>query len=104
MKGPILNMEKLKLNDTPVRTSRNFNINNIKLENIEIPEIIPEFSNVLINNNSNLIIDENVNDFNLVYGIHEDFTNLVKSKANKKIRIQVKENEEKEVQNHFVCS
>lgn len=101
MKGPILNMEKLKLNDTPVRTSRNFNINNIKLENIEIPEIIPEFSNVLINNNSNLIIDENVNDFNLVYGIHEDFTNLVKSKANKKIRIQVKENEEKEVQIDF---
>ena len=27
-------MEKLKLNETPVRTSRNFNINNIKLENI----------------------------------------------------------------------
>ena len=28
-------MEILKLNDTPVRTSRNFGINNIKLENIE---------------------------------------------------------------------
>ena len=38
-------MEKLKLNETPVRTSRNFNINNIKLENIEIPEIIHEFKN-----------------------------------------------------------
>ena len=94
-------MEKLKLNETPVRTSRNFNINNIKLENIEIPGIVPKFSNVLINNNSNLIIDKNVNDFNLVYGIHEDFTNLVKNKANKKIRIQVKENEEKEVQIDF---
>ena len=28
----------IKLNETPVRTARNFNINNIKLENIEIPE------------------------------------------------------------------
>ena len=33
----------MKLNETPVRTSRNFNINNIKLENIEIPENIPLF-------------------------------------------------------------
>ena len=38
----------LKLNETPVRTSRNFNINNIKLENIEIPEVIPDFENVTI--------------------------------------------------------
>ena len=36
-------MEKLKLNETPVRTSRNYNMNNIKLENIEIPAKIPSF-------------------------------------------------------------
>ena len=102
MKGPILNMEKLKLNDTPVRTSRNFNINNIKLENIEIPEIIHEFNNVqIINNGSNLNINENVSNFNLVYGLHDDLTNLVKNKANKKIKLQVKENEESEVQIKF---
>ena len=29
-------MNNLKLNETPIRTSRNFNINNIKLEDIEI--------------------------------------------------------------------
>ena len=28
----------LKINETPVRTSRNFNINNIKLEDVEMPE------------------------------------------------------------------
>ena len=34
----------MKLNETPVRTSRNFNINNIKLDNIEIPKKIPTFN------------------------------------------------------------
>ena len=34
----------MKLNQTPVRTSRNFNINNIKIEDIEIPEVIREFN------------------------------------------------------------
>ena len=32
-------MEKLKLNETPVRTSRNFLINNIKLENVAVKNI-----------------------------------------------------------------
>ena len=31
-------MSILKINETPVRTSRNFNINNVKLEDIQIPE------------------------------------------------------------------
>ena len=39
-------MEILKLNDTPVRTSRNFGINNIKLENIDIPERLEKFQDV----------------------------------------------------------
>ena len=95
-------MEKLKLNETPVRTSRNFNINNIKLENIEIPENLHEFKNVqIINNSSNLNINENVSDFNLVYGLHDDLTNLIKNKANKKLKLQVNENEESEVQIEF---
>ena len=37
-------MEKLKLNETPVRTSRNFLINNIKLENVVIPEKLRDVS------------------------------------------------------------
>ena len=41
-------MNKLKLNETPVRTSRNFNINNIKLENIKIPENVQAFENMTI--------------------------------------------------------
>ena len=42
----------IKLNETPIRTSRNFNINNIKLENIEVPENIPDFENVTIIDNT----------------------------------------------------
>ncbi len=87
------------LNETPVRTSKNFNINNIKLENIEVPEIVHEFNNVqIINNSSNLNINENVSNFNLVYGLHDDLTNLVKNKANKKIKLQANSNDESEVQ------
>ena len=38
----------MKLNETPVRTSRNFLINNIKLDDVKIPEVIEEFNNVKI--------------------------------------------------------
>ena len=44
-------MEKLKVNDTPVRTARNFKINNIEVE-LEIPEKIAEFKNVEIIKNA----------------------------------------------------
>ena len=33
-------MEMLELNETPVRTARNFKINSIQLENVEIPESV----------------------------------------------------------------
>ena len=43
-------MEKLRVNDTPVRTARNFLINNIEIE-LEMPEKIAEFKNIEIINN-----------------------------------------------------
>ena len=90
------------LNETPVRTSRNFNINSIELVDIEIPENVHEFNNVkIINNSSNLIINENVNNFSLAYGLHDDLTNLVKNKANKQIKVQVNENEDNKAQIEF---
>ena len=42
-------MESIKLNETPVRTSRNFNINNIKLEDVKISNTIENFDNISIN-------------------------------------------------------
>lgn len=91
-------MEKIKLNETPVRTSRNFNINNIKLENIEVPDVIPNFSNVTILNPNKLIeIQEKQLDFNLQYGLSTELTNLVKTKGNKNLVICSKENSEAQV-------
>ena len=36
----------IKLNETPLRTVRNFNINNIKIEDIEFPENIKKVQRI----------------------------------------------------------
>ena len=86
-------MENLKLNETPVRTAKNFRINNIKLENIEVPEVIPTFENVtIIGDTSKINIDSNT-DTNLVYGLSEELTNQVKHGANQKIKLNINSNQ-----------
>ena len=86
-------MDNLKLNETPVRTAKNFRINNIKLENIEVPEVIPTFENVtIIGDTSKINIDSNT-DTNLVYGLSEELTNQVKTQANQKIKININSNQ-----------
>lgn len=86
-------MENLKLNETPVRTAKNFRINNIKLENIEVPEVIPTFENItIIGDTSKINIDSNT-DTNLVYGLSEEFTNQVKHGANQKIKLNINSNQ-----------
>ena len=92
------------INETPVRTSRNFNINNIKLENIEIPEIIPDFENVtIIGDTSKINIEQNTNNIELVYGLNEFFTNQVKTQANQKLKLTIddKENSETKIDFNF---
>lgn len=81
-------MEELKLNQTPVRTSRNFNINNIKLKDIEIPSNIKEFGNVTLKG-ENIETNANLENSNpkLTYGIG------LESKSNVNIRIEVKDKE-----------
>lgn len=84
-------MEKLKLNETPVRTSRNFKINNIILENINIPENIDNFENVMINTN-NIIIDK-PDKYNLRYGLSDELSKQVYEKANKQIKLLIDKDE-----------
>ena len=60
-------METLKLNNTPVRTSRNFGINNIELTDIGLPENLKEFKNVEIVNEG-CSIEKSVSNKKLVYG------------------------------------
>lgn len=90
----------MKLNETPVRTSRNFNINNIKLENIEIPENIKEFKNMTITGvNTKINIEKNTSNISLVYGLGEFLTNQVTQQANQKLKLTIdsKTNEELQV-------
>ena len=97
-------MENIKLNETPVRTAKNFRINNIKLENIEIPEVIPEFENVTITGDTSKIdIEQNAYniDINLAYGLSEEFADQVKAQANQKIKLNIKgtQNEKSKTEN-----
>ena len=85
-------MEKLKVNDTPVRTARNFKINNIEVE-LEIPEKIAEFKNVEIINDKS-IIDSEVSNTSLTYGTGKILEELNYETANSKIRIQTSNKKE----------
>lgn len=91
-------MEMLKLNETPVRTSRNFNINNIKLKDIDIPEHISEFNNVNITNNSSKInIDSEINNISLTYGVGDVLINQLNEHCNQKLDLKVDCLQNKEV-------
>lgn len=84
-------MNELKLNETPIRTSRNFLINNIKLTDVEIPEEVEEFKNVEIIGRKN--ITENIEETKLTYGLGEILQNNIIKNSNSKLNINA-ENEE----------
>lgn len=91
-------MENLKLNETPVRTARNFRINNMKLENIEVPEVITSFENVtIIGDTSKINIEQNADNINtdLVYGLSKELTNQAKHGANQKIKLNINNTQNK---------
>lgn len=93
-------MNNLKLNETPIRTSRNFNINNIKLENIKIPDTINKFNNIAITGNSSLI-SNNTSNIKLTYGIEEELINQIKEHSNIELKINCFEHEQMQVDFNF---
>ena len=91
-------MSILKINETPVRTSRNFNINNVKLEDIQIPENLKEFKGTtIVQNNSNIKLSSNIEKYDITYGLGDFFTNHVLEKANKNINIEIDGSDEKNI-------
>lgn len=95
-------MNNLKLNETPVRTSKNFNINNIKLEDVNIPKNINKFDNVnIIGEIPKINIDENPSNCNLIYGLEDILTKQVKTQANKKLKLEINNKDNKEIQVEF---
>ncbi len=89
----------LEFNETPIRTAKNYNINNIKLENIEIPENIQEFGGLKFLGD---ITDFEILEMNkfteFKYGNGEFLENQIKDKSNKNININAINNENKELQ------
>ncbi|MBQ9624983.1 MAG: SufD family Fe-S cluster assembly protein [Clostridia bacterium] len=82
----------LKVNETPVRTSRNFHINNIKLENVNVPMDLGEFKNVQISGKTaDLSLDKK-----LAYGLGSDLEKQVEAGANFKAGFEL-ENEDKQL-------
>ena len=93
----------MKLNETPVRTSRNFGINNVKLENINIPENFGYFSNVDINIESakDKVSFDNSEYKKLTYGLGEELENQIKEKCNCPLKIDVSSILNKEINIDF---
>ena len=92
----------LKLNETPVRTARNFRINNIKLDDVKIPKKINEFNSLeTICDDTKVKIEDNTSKINLVYGLSEELTNQVIQNSNKRINIEINSKTNKEIGFNF---
>ena len=92
-------MNNLKLNETPVRTSRNFNISNIKLDTAVIPNDIGSFNNVKmeVNDTKIKVNNEVTTSCDLVYGLGDVLTNQIKDKANQSLKITIDSKTNKEI-------
>ena len=79
-------MKNLTINDTPVRTSNNFQINNITLEDLEIPTNLRKFENAeIICKNSK--IESDFSSDNLTYGNGDVLEENVKKCANHRVKL-----------------
>jgi len=72
-------MTELKLNETPVRTCRNFNINNIKIKDFKALEKQEKFENIEINGlNENANVSYTIVDFGGKHSITNYYSNLIR--------------------------
>ncbi len=86
-------MNKITINDTPIRTSRNFKINNITIDAPKIPTEIKEFENVEIKSLST-ICDKNVDNVQLTYGIGDEQEKEINSRANQIAKFNIEKQDE----------
>ena len=87
-------MEKMILNETPVRTARSFNINNIELKDFTMPEI-GKFENIQIHNFGELTrgieIEQNAKlpKPSPSHSLSQELTNQIELNANSNLKIKV---------------
>lgn len=83
-------MSNIKLNETPVRTSKSFNINNIKLSNVDVLGEFKEFNNTKIAVDSSKInIEDKKMPVNIKYGLNQELIEEVINKSNQNYKIIV---------------
>ena len=91
-----------KFNETPVRTARNFNINNISVD-YKVPNYIQKFNNIDIKcDDSKVKFESNIDDFELKYGINKTLENQIKTNSNQKIKITIDSKTNKEIGIEYV--
>ena len=78
-------MSLLKLNETPVRTSKNFKINNIKIEDIVLPESLSKFNGLQVSGDYTLAEDINIS--NMKYGLGDSIEKYLIDNSNSRIRV-----------------
>ena len=92
-------MEEIKLNQTPVRTSRNYNINNIKLKDIKIPKEIGNFESLEIKRKTSLVEKvSSLSNMELKYGVG------VINKPNMNLQINIAETIEEPLELDFMLN
>ena len=76
------------LNETPIRTSRNYKINNIELD-LEFPKIIEVFNGLtILGDTSKFKISNDVSKNPLIYGNSKELENQIFEKGNQNIKIE----------------
>lgn len=78
------------LNETPVRTSNNYKINNFKLDEFEWPNNLKNFSNIKLEFDKSKI-SSNINTSKLEYGNGNQAEQNIRNSSNSNIRLEVKD-------------
>lgn len=96
-------MMQLEINETPIRTAKNFGINHVKIENVDFPKNLQEFKNVKVLRskfgekkeidfvNEKLLIKKVENKTPFIYGIGKIFEENVLKKANHELCLEMNE-------------
>ena len=82
----------VEINETPVRTSKNYNINSLKLNTLEIPKAITEFKNKTIAIDSDEVENCSLSSekIDLTYGLSEELTEQIALKRNQETGLIIK--------------
>jgi len=95
-------MSKMLLNETPVRTSKNYNINNIQINDVNIPKQFKKFESVQVSEcGAKIDITSQIDCLDLKYGISDFHTKQVAQKANYKANVVIDSKTEKKINFDF---